>query len=95
MGMHVFIRAGFIFMEKLLWAEVVLGESAGLPSRARSCHCSCPGTGATKPWAGICVQSSAGFLCPSRFLCPLGLCILLDVFILPLQKAASLESSQA
>lgn len=38
--------------------------------------------------------SKAGFLCPSWFLCPLGLCILL-VFILPLQKASSLESSQA
>lgn len=39
MGMHLFIRAGFIFMEKLLWAGVVLGESAGLLSHARSCHC--------------------------------------------------------
>lgn len=38
MGMHLFIRAGFIFMEKLLWAGVVLGESAGLLSHARSCH---------------------------------------------------------
>lgn len=87
MGMHLFIRAGFIFMEKLLWAGVVLGESAELLSRARSCHC--PSTGATKPWAGICVQSSAGFVCP------VGLCILLGVFILPLQTASSLESSQA
>lgn len=57
MGIHLFIRAGFIFMEKLLWAGVVLGESAGLLARARSCHCSCPGTRATNPWAGICVQS--------------------------------------
>lgn len=88
MGMHLFIRAGFIFMEKLLWAGVVLGESAGLLSRARSCHCGCgrPETGATKPWAGICVQSSVGFLCP------IGFCILLSVFILPLQKASSLEN---
>ena len=51
MGMHLFIRAGFIFMEKLLWAGVVLGESAGLLSHARSCHCGSGrgGTGAGCP----------------------------------------------
>lgn len=94
MGMHLFIGVGFIFMEKLLWAGVVPGESAGLLSCARSCHCGCshPGTRATKPWAGICGQSSAGFLCPSGFLCPVGSCILSGVFILPLQKASSFEN---
>lgn len=85
---------GLFLWKKLLWAGVVLGESAGLLSRARSCHCGCsrPGTGTTKLWAGICVQSSVRFLCPTRFLCPVGLCILLSVFILPLQKASSLEN---
>lgn len=82
MGMNLFIRAGFIFMEKLLWAGVVLGESAELLSRARSCHC--PSTGATKAWAGICVQSRVSVSQQVSVSC---LCVLLGVFVLPLQTA--------
>lgn len=81
MGMHLFIRAGFIFMEKLLWAGVVLGESAGLLSHARSCH---GGGGARgdrgwlpgppKPPGGGCVSKEA-----------------LGFSTLPLQNTSSLE----
>ena len=59
MGMHLFIRAGFIFMEKLLWAGVVLGESAGLLPHARSCH------RRRSPGRGICFWRGAGFPPPA------------------------------
>lgn len=73
MGMHLFIGAGFIFMEKLLWAGAVLGESAGLLPRARSCHCGCGclGTRATRAWAGMVPKALLGLCVPA------GLCVLL------------------
>lgn len=76
MRMHLFIRAGFIFMEKLLWAGVVLGESVGLLPCARSCHCGCGclGTRATKPWAGMVPKAVLGLCVPAGF-CVLLVCV--------------------
>lgn len=82
MGMHLFVRAGFIFMEKVLRAGVVPGESAGRPPHARSCRCGRgsggPGQAAQghqSPAEGTLAKEVSGF------------------FILPLQKTSSLENT--
>lgn len=69
-------------MEKLLWAGVVLGESAGLLSHARGCHCD---GGVWRNWGwlpGPPKPQRGGFVFKE----------VLGFFILPLQKVSSLEN---
>lgn len=66
MGMHLFIGAGFIFMETELWAGAVPGESAGLLCHTGHCGGTGLAAGATKaPGTWVCSQRSVGFLYPA------------------------------